>query len=35
VSNQFLGHHRVMRVPRSQRDVDRPAFGVDESVELR
>jgi hypothetical protein len=35
VSNQFLGHHRIVYLAGRQHDVDRTALRVDNGVELR
>jgi hypothetical protein len=34
MSDQFLGHHRIVHLTGSQRDVERPPLRVDEGVEL-
>jgi hypothetical protein len=35
VCDQLLRHHRVMHIPRGQRDVDRTTLRVDQGVKLR
>jgi hypothetical protein len=34
VLKQLVSHDHLVPLPRRERDVDRPAFGVDDGVEL-
>jgi hypothetical protein len=34
VGKELIGHHHFVPLPRRERDVDRPTFGVDDGVEL-